>query len=131
MDRLQHFLNSAAATPREQEGRHFRTWQRVSVQLQREIRSLVATRYFADEARVTAKLDRAFTIAVYSSCHPCYGERGIRFTYDAGDLSILQTALRSIGRHLQARLADISAAFAGARLKRRFGPVWHLDILIP
>ena len=72
MDRLQHFLNTAAATPREQEGRHFRTWQRVSVQLQREIRSLVAERYFAeglaaqDPALAAAAFRRAWRLFYFA-----------------------------------------------------------------
>jgi len=130
MDPLQNFLDLAASAPAENDGRHFRTWQRVSVQLQREVRSLAAQDFFAQEWRAAINLERAFTIVVYSSCQPCYGRRPMDFTYDIGDLVTLSTVLRLIGRSLQARLAQISAGIqSDARLKRRFLPVWHLDIL--
>jgi hypothetical protein len=129
MDRLQNFLDLAAVAPAESDGRHFRTWQRVSVQLQREVRSLAAQNFFAEEWRAAINLDRAFTIVVYSCCQPCYGRRPMEFTYDIGDLVTLSTVLRLIGRSMQARLAHISTGISDPRLKRRFLPVWHLDIL--
>lgn len=129
MERLQQFVELAAGAPPERDARHFRTWQKVSVQAQRAVRCLAAETFFADEARVAAGADRAYTMAVYSACQPCYGRRPMEFTYDAGDLSALPSALRLIGRSLQARLAGISEGFEDARLKRRFLPVWHLDIL--
>jgi hypothetical protein len=129
MDRLQNFLDLAAGAPTESDGRYFRTWQRVSVQLQREVRALGAQNFFAEEWRAAINLDRAFTIVVYSCCHPCYGRRPMEFTYDIGDLVTLSTVLRLIGRSMQARLARISAGISDPRLKRRFLPVWHLDIL--
>jgi hypothetical protein len=127
---LQHFLERSATAPPERDGRNFRVWQRVSTQLQREIRALVARTFFADEARIAADLDRAFTMAVYSSCQPHFGERPMEFTYDLGNQDTLPLALRSIGRALQARLAEVSAGIhSDPRLKRRFAPVWHVDIV--
>ena len=130
MTRLQSFLDSSAAAPLERDARHFRTWQRVSVRVQREVRTLAVRNFFADEWRVAVNLDHAFTMAVYSSCQPCYGRRPAEFTYDICELAALSTPLRLIGRNLQARLAQISDGFHGdPRLKRRFLPVWHADIL--
>jgi hypothetical protein len=129
VNRLQSFLDAAASAPPERDGRHFRAWQRVSVQVQREVRTLAAQVFFADESRVAADLDRAFTIAVFSACQPCYGRRPMEFTYDIGDLATIPAAMRLIGRGLQGRLAAISTDLEDARLKRRFGPVWYLDIL--
>jgi hypothetical protein len=130
VDRLQNFLDIAADAPPERDGRHFRTWQRVSVQVQREVRTLAAQTLFADGSRVEVDLDRALTIAVYSSCQPCYGCPSMEFTYDTSDIYMLPEALRLIGRSLQARLVQISAGFQGDDLlKRRFAPVWHHDIL--
>jgi hypothetical protein len=127
---LQTFLDLAAHAPPERDSRHFRTWQRVSVQVQREIRSFAAQIFFAEEWRAAINLDRAFTIVVYASCQPCYGRRPMEFTYDIGDLVTLTSVLRLIGRGMQARLAQISAGIqSDPRLKRRFLPVWHLDIL--
>jgi hypothetical protein len=130
VDRLQTFLDLAAGAPPENDARHFRTWQRISVQVQREVRALAARNFFSEEWRPALDLDRAFTMVVYSSCHPCYGRRPMEFTYDIGDLVTLSTVLRLIGRSMQARLAQISAGFTSdPRLKRRFLPVWHVDIL--
>lgn len=125
VNRLQSFLDAAAGAPPERDGRHFRAWQRVSVQVQREVRSLVLQQFS------TADLDRALTMAVYSACQPSYGQRPMEFTYDLGDPATMPLALRLIGRSLQARLAQISAALPGddARMKRRFAPVWHVDTL--
>jgi hypothetical protein len=129
MDRLQTFLDMTAGTPPERDARHFRTWQRVSVQVQREVRTLVAETFFADESRVAKDLDRAFTIAVFSACKPCFGRRSMDFTYDAGDLATIPIATRLIGRGLQGRLARISGRLQYLPLRRRFAPVWHADIL--
>jgi hypothetical protein len=130
VDRLQNFLDLAAAAPPERDGRHFRTWQRVSVQIQREVRSFAAATFFSEESRTASDLDRAFTMVVYSSCQPYFGRRPMEFTYDIGDLVTLSTVLRLIGRGMQARLAQVSAGIhSDPRLKRRFLPVWHLDIL--
>jgi hypothetical protein len=130
MTRIQSFLDVATGTPLERDGRHFRTWQRVSVQVQREVRSLAAQIFFGEPWRAAVNLDRAFTMVVYSSCQPCYGHRPMDFTYDICELAMLSTPLRMIGRNMQARLVQISKRFAGdTRLKRRFLPVWHVDIL--
>src|SRR5487761_1195715 len=129
MDRLQQFIELAAGAPPERDTRHFRAWQRVSVQAQKTVRSLAAQAFFSSAARASADTDHAYAVAVYSACQPCYGRRPMEFTYDAGDLAALPEALRLIGRSLQARLAWISEGFEEARLKRRFLPVWHVDIL--
>lgn len=130
VDLLRNFLHLAAAAPPEKDHRHFRTWQRVSVQLQRKVRAFAAQNFFAEEGRIAANLDRAFAMVVYSSCQPCYGARPMDFTYDIGDLVTLSNVLRLIGRAMQARLAQVSARIhSDPRLKRRFLPVWHLDIL--
>jgi len=130
MTRLQSFLDTTAGTPLERDARHFRTWQRVSIQVQREVRALAARTFFAEAWPAAANLDRAFTIVVYSSCQPCYGRRPMEFTYDVCELATLSTPLRLIGRSMHARLAQISKGFKGdERLKRRFLPVWQVDIL--
>jgi hypothetical protein len=130
VDLLQNFLHLAAAAPPEKDARHFRAWQRVSVQLQRKVRAFAAQNFFAEEARIAANLDRAFTMVVYSSCQPCYGARPMEFTYDIGDIVTLTNVLRLIGRSMQARLAQVSGRIqSDPRLKRRFLPVWHVDIL--
>jgi hypothetical protein len=123
MDHLQHFLDVSASAPPERDTRHFRTWQRVSVEVQRGVRTLVAQTFLDGD------IDRAFTIVVYSCCQPCYGRRPMEFAYDFGDAATLSSALRLIGRSLKARLAVLSERITDPRLKRRFAPVWHLDIL--
>jgi hypothetical protein len=130
VDSLQNFLDLAAVAPPERDARYFRAWQRVSVQVQRAVREFAAKSFFAEEWRVALNQDRAFTLVVYSSCHPCYGRRPMDFTYDIGDLVTLSSVLRLIGRGMQTRLAEVSAGIEfDPRLKRRFLPVWHMDIL--
>jgi hypothetical protein len=130
MDRLQNFLQLASGAPPERDARHFRTWQRVSVQVQREVRSLAATNFFAPEWYAAVNLDRAFTMVVYWSCQPCYGQRPVEFTYDIGELVALSSVFRRIGRSMQERLAEIAEGIqSDERLKRRFMPVWHQDVL--
>jgi hypothetical protein len=128
--RLESFLDLAAGTPLERDARHFGTWRKVSIQVQREVRALAARIFFAEQWRTAVNLDRAFTMVVYSSCHPCYGRRPMDFTYDICELATLSAPLRLIGRNMHARLAQISEGFQGdSRLKRRYLPVWHVDIL--
>ena len=130
MNCLQNFLDLAAGAPPEKDFRHFRIWQRVSVHVQREVRSFASRNFFADERRAVRDMNRAYTIVVYSSCQPCYGRRPMEFTYDIGDIIRLRTVLRLIGRGMQTRLKQISAGIqSDPRLKRRFLPVWYLDIL--
>jgi len=130
MDRIQTFLDLAAGAPPERDGRHFRAWQRVSVQVQREVRSLAARSFFAKDWPSATNFDRAHTMVVYSSCQPCYGRRPMEFTYDITEVVTLSRVLRSIGRGMQARLAQVSAGIqSDPPLKRRFLPVWHRDIL--
>jgi hypothetical protein len=127
---IEDFLEAAATAPPERDARHFRTWQRVAIQAQREVRLLAARTFFADESRAAADLDRAFTIVVFSSSKPCHGRRPMEFTYDLADSTILPTAFRLIGRSMQTRLAQISLGFqSNPRLRHRFAPAWHLDIL--
>jgi hypothetical protein len=130
VEHLQQFLDLAAAAPQECDAGHFRIWQKMSLQLQREIRSLAARNFFADERRPAANLDLAYTMVVYWSCQPFYGRRPLEFTYDIGDVVTLSTVLRLIGRGMQVRLKAISQGIqSDQRLKRRFLPVWYLDIL--
>ena len=129
MDRLPQFVAVAGGAPSERDPRHFRAWQRVSVQAQRDVRLLASREFFSGDARAAADTDRAYTMAVYSACQPCYGRRPMDFTYDAGDFSALAEALQKLGRALQGRLAEITRALTEPRLKRRFLPVWHQDIL--
>ncbi len=54
----------------------------------------------------------------------------MEFTYDIGDLVTLTSVLRMIGRSMRARLAQIAARMEyHPKLRRRFLPVWHQDIL--
>ncbi len=130
VDRLQNFVDLAADAPPERDARHFRTWQRVSVQVQREVRSLAAQNFFAGDWRPAINMDQAYTIVVYSSCQPCFGRRPVEFTYDIGDLVTLTSVLRLIGRGMKVRLAQVAAGIqSDPRLRRRFLPVWHADIL--
>jgi hypothetical protein len=54
----------------------------------------------------------------------------MEFTYDIADLVMLSPVLRMIGRSMRSRLARIAATLeSDPKLRRRFLPVWHQDIL--
>src|SRR5580700_4932950 len=113
VDRLQTFLDLAASAPPERDARHFQTWQRVSVRVQREVRSLAAQNFFAEESRAAADLDRAFTMVVYSCCQPCYGQRPMEFTYDIGEL----VSVDGSAAHRTIHAGAASANFSGDAIR--------------
>ncbi|MGD1093363.1 MAG: hypothetical protein ABSB35_15405 [Bryobacteraceae bacterium] len=121
-----------AATPAETDQQYFRTWQRLSVHLQKEIRPWVSERYFRDIAR-TEDRDSGYPTVLYAACRPCYGRRPADFTYDVADPSTLPAAWRTIGRALRIELARVVQQIDGVApppLVRRYAPVWHQDILL-
>jgi hypothetical protein len=119
-------------TPDETDPQYFRTWQRVSVHLQKRLRPWISERYFSDAARAENR-DAGYSMVLYAACRPCYGRRPADFTFDVADPATLPAAWRAIGRALQLELAravrQIRAA-APPALVRRYAPVWHQDILI-
>jgi hypothetical protein len=121
-----------AATPAETNQQYFRTWQRVSVHLQKQLRPWVSEWYFRDISRAEDR-DSGYPTVLYAACRPCYGRRPADFTYDVADPSTLPAAWRTIGRSLRIELARVVLqieAVAPAPLVRRYAPVWHQDILL-
>lgn len=126
---LQHFLDVAASAPPDLSGGYFPTWQKVSVRLQKEIRTIVAEEYFADESRVAEDIEGAFIALVYCSCGICYGRRPTEFTFDVADPSTLKTALHNTGKPRGRLMEKVSQPFKEERLKRRFLAVWRQDVV--
>jgi len=121
-----------AVTPAETDQQYFRTWQRLSVHLQKELRPWVSSQYFRDIARAENR-ESGYPTVVYAACRPCYGRRPADFTYDVADPATLPTAWRTVGRALQLELSRVVRQLQGAApppLVRRYAPVWHQDILI-
>lgn len=121
-----------AATPAETDSQYSRTWQRVSVHLQKELRPWTSEQYFRNAGKAEDR-DIGYSMALYAACRPCYGRRPADFTYDVADPATLQAAWRTIGRALQLELARVVLQIQDAApppLVRRYAPVWHQDILI-
>jgi hypothetical protein len=119
-------------TPAERDPQYFRTWQRLSVHLQKQMRPWISEHYFRDAAQAEDR-DSGYPLVVYAACRPCYGRRPADFTYDVADPGTLPAAWRTIGRAMQLELARVVRQLqtvAPPPLVRRYAPVWHQDILI-
>ncbi len=118
--------------PVETDPLYFRSWQRVSVALQRALRRWIPEWHFRDLTHLEDR-DTAYQFVVYAACRPCYGQPRTEFTYDIADLdATLNGSLRSIGRAMQTVLDPIHKRLVEAglpELSRRYAPVWHKDIL--
>jgi hypothetical protein len=116
--------------PPERDPLYFRTWQRVSVALQKSLRSWIPKWYFDDLQRFEDR-DSAHQFLVYAACRPCFGRPRTEFTYDLADVAVLDSALYNVGRSLQTvlRAVEIRLSEAGMpELGRRYSPVWNQDI---
>ncbi len=118
-------------SPDERELDYFRTWQRVSIVLQRAFRKWASQIYFRDLARFEDR-EAAYTMLVFSACRPCYGRPRSEFTFDVADPHTLASAWRSLGQSLRCALAPVETRLKLAgefELAHRYAPVWHQDIL--
>jgi hypothetical protein len=118
--------------PVETDQRYFRTWQRVSLALQRSLKTWIPEMYFQDDLARYEDRDRGYQLVVYEACRVFYGQPRTEFTYDVADPGTLPAALRTIGRSMQTVLGRIATRLhQGGRLElgRRYAPVWHKDIL--
>jgi hypothetical protein len=120
------------SAPPERDPHYFRTWQRVSIALQKALRQWIPDFYFRDTTRFEDR-DTAHQLIVYSACRPCFGQPKTEFTFDMADPGALNAAMRSIGHATQLALSPIEhrlRAEGRAPLARRYTPVWYQDILI-
>ena len=116
--------------PHETHPAYFRTWQAVSLAVQRALRCWIPEIYFRDAARYEDR-DAAFPLLVYAASRPCRGRR-TEFTYDLADEEVLPHALYQIGASLQSVLETVERRlYDGGRpaLARRYAPRWHQDVL--
>jgi hypothetical protein len=117
--------------PSELHPAYFRTWQAVSLALQKALRCWIPEIYFRDPARYEDR-DDAFPLLVYAASRPCRGRPQTEFTYDVADEEVLPRALHQIGGALQNVLKTVECSlYAGGRpaLARRYAPRWHQDVL--
>jgi hypothetical protein len=117
--------------PPESHPSYFRTWQHVSVALQRGLRVWVPEFYFRDLGRLEDR-DAGYAMVVYSACRLFYGHPRTEFTYDIADEATLPAAVRAIGCGIERTLARVEARLdAGGRaeLARKYSPLWYQDVL--
>ena len=126
------FLSGAAqGTPVERDPEFFHTWQRVSLALQKLLRTRIPELAYRDLARYDDR-DAAHPMVIYEASRLFYGRPRTEFTFDVADEITLDVALRMIGHATQVVLARIEKRLddAGNRaLARRYSPMWHLDVL--
>ena len=118
-------------SPDERDLEYFRTWQRVSIVLQRAFRRWASEIYFRDVARFEDR-EAAYTMLVFSACRPCFGRPRSEFTFDVADPHTLGSAWRSLGHSLRCALTPVETRLKLAdefALAHRYAPVWHQDIL--
>jgi hypothetical protein len=117
--------------PNECDAAHFRTWQAVSLAVQKALRRWIPENYFGDPARYEDR-DAAFPLLVYAASRPCRGRPRTEFTYDVADVEVLPRALHQIGASLQSVLGTVERGLYDCgrpALARRYAPRWHQDVL--
>ena len=117
--------------PHERHPAYFRTWQAVSLAVQKALRCWIPQNYFRDPMRYEDR-DAAFPLLVYAASRPCRGRPRTEFTYDVADDQALPRALHQIGASLQSVLETVERGlYDGGRpaLARRYAPRWHQDVL--
>jgi len=117
--------------PDERHAEYFRTWQAVSLAVQKALRCWIPEIYFRDPARYEER-DAAFPLLVYAASRPCRGCPRTEFTYDVADAEVLPRALNQIGASLQNVLANVERSLYDSgrpALARRYAPRWHQDVL--
>jgi len=117
--------------PPESHASYFRTWQHVSVALQKALRVWAPELYFRDLGRLEDR-DAGYTMVVYSACRLSYGHARTEFTYDIADEATLPAAVRAIGCGIERGLTRLEArleASGRAELARKYSPLWYQDVL--
>lgn len=120
-----------SGAPGERHPEYFRTWQGVSLSVQKALRRWIPEIYFRDPARYEDR-DDAFPLLVYAASRPCRGRPSTEFTYDVADPEVLPRALNQIGASLQSVLASVEGTLyecGRPALARRYAPRWHQDVL--
>jgi hypothetical protein len=117
--------------PRETDPAYFRTWQTVSLAIQKALRGWLSENYFRDPARYEDR-EAAFPLLVYAASRPFRGRARSEFTYDVADENVLPRALHQIGASLQSVLETVEHRLYDCgrpALARRYAPRWHHDVL--
>jgi hypothetical protein len=117
--------------PDELQSDYFQTWQKVSLALQKALRQWIPELYFRDVARYEDR-EAVYSLLVYEASRVCRGRPRTEFTYDIADPETLPCAMNMMGRALQAVLKRIEHRLHESgrpALARRYGPVWHEDVL--
>jgi hypothetical protein len=119
------------AAPHERHPGYFRTWQAVSLAVQKALRCWIPEIYFRDSARYEDR-DAAFPLLVYVASRPCRGRPRTEFAYDVADGKVLPLALNQVGASLQSVMETVERGLHNCgrpALARRYAPRWHQDVL--
>ena len=115
--------------------RHSKTWQRVSLAVQLQLRQGIAEEYFRDIARF-ADREGAYTMIMYQGARLFHGRTRGAFTYDLRDYPecrlTLALATKMTGRSIQNILERVELRLRTAgmpELARRYAPIWHQDLV--
>jgi hypothetical protein len=117
--------------PAESHPSYFRTWQHVSLAIQRALREWAPESYFRDLGRLDNR-DAGYAMVVYSACRLFYGHPRTEFTYDIADEATFPSAVRKIGCGIERTLAPLEArleAGGHAEVARKYCPLWCEDVL--
>src|ERR1051325_59524 len=109
----------------------FRTWQGVSLALQKLLRARIPELAFRDLERLQDR-NVGRSLVVYSASRLYYGKPCTEFTYDVAEPRTLEQALRLTGKATIATLGPLERRLdcAGQRaLARRYSPVWYQDVI--
>lgn len=119
------------AAPHERDRKCFRTWQTVSLAVQRALRIWIPEIYFRDSAQFEDRV-AAYPVLLYRASRPCHGRPRTEFTYDVADPQSMTSAWRMTGQSLQSVLAHVETRLhveGQPVLARRYAPIWSEDII--
>jgi hypothetical protein len=127
-DRLLSECDAWRNAPGEKDSKFFRTWQLVSLALQRALREWVVTEYFRDPRRFD-DVEAALPVLVYKVTRLSYGRPRVEFAYDALDPTNLVAACRQIESALEKELARVQKIVDGQPMAPRYLPGRAHDIV--
>jgi hypothetical protein len=117
--------------PGESDPGYFSAWQKVSLALQRALRSWIPELSLGDMSQYEDR-EAMYPLLVYQASRICHGRPRTEFTYDVADEGTLPCAWRMIGAGLRETLARTQARIhelGRPELARRYAPIWHQDVL--
>jgi len=119
-------------SPAETDPEYYRTWQKVSVAIQRAMRRWALEIFLRKPERCEDR-EWAMALIVYASSRPFYGRSKTEFTWDAAETGAMERSLKGIGTPIQRALFRVNGRLkeiGREELACRYAPVWYLDVLL-